>query len=240
MTSSDNNPFVFPGFSSQTDGQQNPVAASVEMMQQMWQQMAGVGQAAQHELGQPLTVEELDRRIAQLKTIENWLQLNLSMISSTSQALQVQRSTIATLKSFMGLAGSHSDTDNPSPLEVAFGLKPAGQAKIKPASEDDSSANSKPEQKADEIPNPMPGMSSAHDWWNLLQQQFNALATATAASMQAAQPADQAPTNNPNTKTKESQSPSDDKSSAGARATKKPTKAARKTAAKRASGPRSA
>jgi hypothetical protein len=52
--------------------------------------------------------EELERKIAELKSVENWLKLNLSMLGSTIQGMEVQLATIATLKSFMaaGPAGS--------------------------------------------------------------------------------------------------------------------------------------
>ena len=49
-----------------------------------------------------LDVEELDKRIADLRAVEQWLNLNLSMLRTTVQSLEVQRNTIATLKSFGG------------------------------------------------------------------------------------------------------------------------------------------
>src|SRR5690606_25038817 len=76
----------------------------------------------------PMSVEDLDRRIGDLRAVENWLRMNLSMLSSTIQGLEVQRATIATLKSFaassaatMGAAGQ----TGPSPLEIVLGIKPA-------------------------------------------------------------------------------------------------------------------
>lgn len=47
-----------------------------------------------------MSVEELDKRITDLRAVEQWLKLNLSMLQSTIQALQVQRSTMATLRAF--------------------------------------------------------------------------------------------------------------------------------------------
>jgi hypothetical protein len=49
-----------------------------------------------------LDVAELDKRIADLRAVEQWLNLNLSMLRTTVQSLEVQRNTIATLKSFGG------------------------------------------------------------------------------------------------------------------------------------------
>lgn len=45
-------------------------------------------------------VEELDKRISDLRAVEQWLNVNLSMLRATIQGLEVQRGTIATLKSF--------------------------------------------------------------------------------------------------------------------------------------------
>lgn len=47
-----------------------------------------------------LDVEEIDRRINDLKTVEHWLNVNLGMLRNTIQALEVQRATLSTLKSF--------------------------------------------------------------------------------------------------------------------------------------------
>lgn len=45
-------------------------------------------------------VEELDKRISDLRAVEQWLNVNLSMLRATIQGLEVQRGTIATLKQF--------------------------------------------------------------------------------------------------------------------------------------------
>ena len=47
----------------------------------------------------PMSADDLDKRIADLKAVESWLNLNLSMLRGTIQALEVQRGTLATLKS---------------------------------------------------------------------------------------------------------------------------------------------
>jgi hypothetical protein len=47
----------------------------------------------------PMTTDDLDKRIADLKAVESWLNLNLTMLRGTIQALEVQRGTLATLKS---------------------------------------------------------------------------------------------------------------------------------------------
>ncbi|MBC3832138.1 hypothetical protein H8K33_11500 [Undibacterium amnicola] len=45
-----------------------------------------------------LSVDELDKQIKDLKTVESWLVVNMNMLKGTIQALEVQRATIAALK----------------------------------------------------------------------------------------------------------------------------------------------
>src|SRR5690606_19885412 len=103
------------------DMAQNPLIASMEMMRQAWQGLASTGGVNAGAMSAPISAEDLERRIADLRAVENWLRMNLSMLSSTIQGLEVQRSTIATLKSFMtSAAGAASNPNGPSPLEVAL------------------------------------------------------------------------------------------------------------------------
>lgn len=48
----------------------------------------------------PTDIRELDKRIAELKAVEQWLSLNLSLLKTTIQGLEVQRGTLAALQSF--------------------------------------------------------------------------------------------------------------------------------------------
>lgn len=45
-------------------------------------------------------LEELDKRITDLKAVEQWLTVNLNLLQGAIQALEIQRGTIATLKAF--------------------------------------------------------------------------------------------------------------------------------------------
>ena len=49
-----------------------------------------------------LDVNELEKRIADLRAVEQWLELNASILRTTIQSLEVQRATIATLKGISG------------------------------------------------------------------------------------------------------------------------------------------
>ncbi len=100
MSATPPNPFVLPGFGQSGASAANPLLASLEMMRQAFAGLAGPA-GMNSGLTPSLNPEELERKIAELKSVENWLKLNLSMLSSTIQGLEVQAATIATLKSFM-------------------------------------------------------------------------------------------------------------------------------------------
>ena len=102
MSASPSNPFVLPGFGQSGDAATNPLLASLEMMRKAFAGLGGpAGMSGGLGLNPPMNPEELERKIAELKSVENWLKLNLSMLSSTIQGMEVQLATIATLKSFM-------------------------------------------------------------------------------------------------------------------------------------------
>ena len=87
---------------------------SLEMMKTMWGQGAGGSTPGQFPfttdaskaaggLGAAfpgLDTDELEKRIKDLKSVENWLNLNLNILKSTIQGLEVQHATMMALKSF--------------------------------------------------------------------------------------------------------------------------------------------
>jgi len=88
----------------------------------------------------PLSTDDLDKRIADLKAVESWLNLNLTMLRGTIQALEVQRGTLATLKSMgasmaeaMRQSGVSTDKMAAMPFAPFFGLQGQGGAAAKPA-----------------------------------------------------------------------------------------------------------
>src|SRR3546814_13353652 len=140
MSDPNTNPFILPGFGQSGDLAGNPLLASMEMMRKAWAELAGPGGLAQAlPMGPPMNLEDLERRIGELRTVESWLRMNLSMLSSAIQGLEVQRATIATLRSFVGSGASSGDA---SPLEVVLGLKPgpAAAAQPQPQSQPDPAA----------------------------------------------------------------------------------------------------
>lgn len=49
-----------------------------------------------------LDVSELDRRIAELRSVENWLNLNLNVLRMSIQALEMQKATLGAIRAGVG------------------------------------------------------------------------------------------------------------------------------------------
>ncbi|KER68137.1 alginate biosynthesis protein AlgP [Burkholderia cepacia] len=132
----------------------------------------------------PLTsVEELDKRITDLRAVEQWLKLNLGMLQSAIQALEVQRATLATLRAFGAFAQSSMSAAEEAAVAAAHAAKHAS-----PAPDADAAASAADASAGD-------AAQQAFDpsgWWNLLQSQFNQLASLAMAQpgMQSAAPGD--------------------------------------------------
>lgn len=139
--------------------------------------------------GPPLSVEDLDKRIADMKAVESWLNLNLTMLRGTIQALEVQRGTLLTLRTMgasmaeaMRQSGVSAEKMAGMPFAPFFTPPAAGspEAPKKPA---------EPAEPAAEPPNAATaGMPAAMAWWNMLQDQFTQAVTVAMAPDAGAKP----------------------------------------------------
>ena len=115
-----------------------------------------------------LSVEELDKKINDLKAVEAWLNVNMSMLRGTIQALEVQRGTIATLKS-VGASMSAAIRQQPASEESLLKSTPYASAFLFPnadtAKEETPPAEEESGDSTASIANPLA-------WWNILQDQF--------------------------------------------------------------------
>ncbi|QWE12393.1 PhaM family polyhydroxyalkanoate granule multifunctional regulatory protein [Polynucleobacter sp. AP-Titi-500A-B4] len=116
---------------------------SLEMFKTMWGQGAA-GQAGQFPFTADaskaaggfgsafpgMDIEELEKRIKDLKSVENWLNLNLNILKSTIQGLEVQHATMMALKSF-GDAVSAAGAAATAPKEESSSNK-TSSVKAKP------------------------------------------------------------------------------------------------------------
>ena len=127
-----------------------------------------------------LSVEELDKRIQELKTVQFWLEQNTNALKATIQALEVQKMTLSTLQGM---------NVNMSELAKAFTAKmPVLQPKdtAKPAETHSAAGSSSDQAKASAEGSTQgsaqgPAQGPAVDpmqWWGSLTQQFQNIAAA--------------------------------------------------------------
>ena len=127
-----------------------------------------------------LSVEELDKRIQELKTVQFWLEQNTNALKATIQALEVQKMTLSTLQGM---------NVNMSELAKAFTAKmPDLQPKdtAKPAETHSAAGSSSDQAKANAEGSTQgsaqgPAQGPAVDpmqWWGSLTQQFQNIAAA--------------------------------------------------------------
>jgi hypothetical protein len=118
-----------------------------------------------------LDPKELERRIEELRTVQFWLEQNARLLSTTIQALEVQRMTLATLQTMnLPLAQVREAIQVPGASAAAAAPGPArreprGTARKAAASGAPAAAPAKGAPPVD----PM-------QWWGALTQQFTELA----------------------------------------------------------------
>ena len=119
-----------------------------------------------------LKPEEIEKRIAELKTVQFWLEQNAKLLGATIQALEVQRMTLATLQGMnLPLADIVASLQIPMPqLRAQAAPAPAPQAAPAPAPAPEASS---PKAKAS---TPPAAAVDPMQWWGALTQQFSDIA----------------------------------------------------------------
>lgn len=153
-----------------------------------------------------LDVDELDKRIADLKAVEQWLNLNVSMLRGTIQGLEIQRGTLAAVKAFgssftsampggaaraeTGASAPDTTADWPrsSPAKPFATAATPQAAPSEPARTRARSAASRAATEEAFAPSQSKAASAGQSgtapgidagaWWNLLQGTFNQVAQA--------------------------------------------------------------
>ncbi|MCC7684273.1 MULTISPECIES: PhaM family polyhydroxyalkanoate granule multifunctional regulatory protein [unclassified Janthinobacterium] len=170
------------------------VTDTLDFVKNLWGSMSVPGMGVPGITAPTMSVEELDKKINDLKAVEAWLNLNTSMLRGSIQALEVQRGTIATLKS-MGASLAAAITQPGASEKTVFESVPYASAFFQQA----APAAPAPEPKPAPAPAPEPAAAAPNDagsqaaaqlanpsaWWNLLQDQFKQ-AVSTAMSPDAA------------------------------------------------------
>lgn len=110
----------------------------LEFVRSMWNNM---GFSLPGMVTPTLDIDELDKRIADLKAVEGWLKMNLNMMQMTTQGLEMQRAAIAAVKAMSQHAQDTPADAEGNPFAAAAAMWPwnfmtpqAEAAKTQPAS----------------------------------------------------------------------------------------------------------
>ncbi|KLN54006.1 PhaM family polyhydroxyalkanoate granule multifunctional regulatory protein [Variovorax paradoxus] len=132
-----------------------------------------------------LSVEEVDKRIQELKTVQYWLEQNGHALKATIQALEVQKMTLSTLR---GMNVRMEDIASAFTKQAAA-VAPAAAPAPAPAA---AAAPAEPEAETEEAPVPAKkarskpasgggggngGVVDPMQWWGSLTEQFQQIAS---------------------------------------------------------------
>jgi len=191
MSDADNNSFagfgkLVPGF----DFLQNLARQAADSATQGIPQLPKLGSW----VAPTLNVEELDKRIGELKAVQFWLDQNATALKATIQALEVQKMTLATLK---GMNFNMGDVANAFKLKVADGVADKARTfsglEIPPSAFNGEQASAQASEaaaakakakakakvaaaKSSETAAAPGGVVDPMQWWGALTQQFQTIA----------------------------------------------------------------
>ena len=124
-----------------------------------------------------LDVEELDKRIEELKIVRFWLEQNSNALGATIQALEVQKMTLATLKG-MNFSFGEAATSAMPQANSANAASAASAAAAKESANEAAKAakDAAAKSSAAEDGSPKPTMIDPMQMWGSLTQQFQKIA----------------------------------------------------------------
>jgi len=131
-----------------------------------------------------MSVEEVDKRIQELKTVQYWLEQNGHALKATIQALEVQKMTLSTLRgmnvrmediagAFARQAAAVAPTPAPAPAAAPGPEAGHGEAQPEEAPATRAKVRGKPAATADGAA----GMVDPLKWWGSLTEQFQQIAS---------------------------------------------------------------
>ncbi|MFC5472395.1 PhaM family polyhydroxyalkanoate granule multifunctional regulatory protein [Paraherbaspirillum soli] len=183
---------------------------SLEFIKKMWTGLGVPGMVVP-----TLSVEEINKKITDLKAVESWLNLNLTMLRTTIQALEVQSATLSALQA-MGTINSPASANATGDTEsgaAAWASKfpfsfmtptPNAASAQDPAQKESTPAADKPAA----TPDLNASLGNANAWWDLLQNQFKQVVSNVVAAEEAAKPETKAaPNSDAKAETKSSAKP---------------------------------
>ncbi len=149
----------------------NAMNDTMEFVRNMWGAMKVPGMTMPS-----LSPEEINKQITDLKAVESWLQLNMNMLRSSIQALEMQSATLTTLQT-MGdnfAQTMKSMTPEPEPEKQEFQSPFTSYAYAKPATATEPESEKPNQAEHQEDTNNMAAQfANPAAWWSVVQDQFS-------------------------------------------------------------------
>lgn len=154
-----------------------PMTDTLDFVKKLWGGMSVPGMPAM--VAPTLSVEELEQKITDLKAVESWLNVNMSMLRNTIQAMEVQRATIGTLQSMSTAFQTAVNSSTEEKFDSAAFWSALQSEKTAPAAASIKTAEPEP---VSAPPAPKATVSAPSElaaqmagpavWWDILQNQF--------------------------------------------------------------------
>ena len=127
-----------------------------------------------------MSVEELDKRIEELKNVQFWLEQNSRALAATVQALEVQKMTMATLKGMNFNLADVASAMAPRPFAGGAPANPVPAPEVapepKPEPKPEPTAAGRARKATKASPSAPSGMVDPLQLWGALTQQFQQIA----------------------------------------------------------------
>jgi hypothetical protein len=185
-----------PGFEFLQNLASQAASGAAQGLSSSLPQMPSLG----HWVAPTFNVEDLEKRIEELKAVHFWLDQNSKALGATIQALEVQKMTLATLKTMNFSLGDVANAFKIKAADTVAGFtgsapanKPTVFAGLEVPERTQSAASPQAPPEKAPTPDPAPSSTSATSkaepapapaglidpmhWWGALSQQFQTIAT---------------------------------------------------------------
>ena len=157
----------------------NAMNDTMEFVRNMWGAMKVPGMTMPS-----LSPEEINKQITDLKAVESWLQLNMNMLRSSIQALEMQSATLSTLQTmgdnFAQTMKSMTPEAEPEKQEFQSPFTQYAYPKPAAAPEPEAEPELEPEpvkppqgEQVEDANNMAAQFANPAAWWSVVQDQFS-------------------------------------------------------------------
>ncbi|MDW3687545.1 hypothetical protein RA280_38585 [Cupriavidus sp. CV2] len=181
-----------------------------EFLRKMWGSAAGMPGGLMpglQAMTPPMNLEDVDKRIHDLKAVEGWLQLNTNLLRTTIQGLEVQRATLVALQTIgtalspeamqsamenvARAANSPSAAPYQQPAEPPAARRVWPEPTVEENEDEEDNGPDAPEAGQAQEPATASGPETSQNgtpppdanlWWDVLRQQFNQIASSAATA----------------------------------------------------------